>query len=242
MKGYINEDDIEKVRESTDIVNIITDYLPLKKAGINHVGLCPFHNEKTPSFTVSESKQFFHCFGCGEGGDVVTFIMKKENLDFPEAVEFLADKAGITLEEANPRDEELVDEREKGYKINRDAARFFFSNLWKAKSPLSYLRNRSISDKTIKQFGLGYALDSWNALHEHLLSKGYRDDEIEKVGLIGKRSKGDGYYDKFRNRIIFPIINPKGNILGFGGRVLDDSMPKYLNSQETYIFNKGYDL
>lgn len=242
MKGYINEDDIDRVRESTDIVNIIADYLPLKRTGINHVGLCPFHSEKTPSFTVSESKQFFHCFGCGEGGDVVSFIMKKENLDFPEAVKFLADKAGISLEERDPKDRELLEKRSRGYEINRDAARFFFSNLWKSKPSLDYLRNREITDKTIKQFGLGYALDSWNALHDHLKSKGHSDEEIEKVGLIGKRSKGDGYYDKFRNRIIFPIINTKGNVLGFGGRVLDDSMPKYLNSQETYIFSKGYNL
>ncbi len=242
MKGYIKEDDIEKVREASDIVNIVTDYLPLKQTGINHVGLCPFHNEKTPSFTVSEPKQFFHCFGCGEGGDVVTFIMKKENLDFPEAVRFLADKAGISLEEAAPRDKEMEEKRSKGYEINRDAARFFYSNLWSGNDPLSYLRKRNIPDKVIKQFGLGYALDSWSSLHDHLRSKGYDDEDIEAVGLIGKRSKGDGYYDKFRNRIIFPIINSKGRILGFGARALDDSMPKYLNSQETYIFNKGNNL
>lgn len=242
MKGYINDDDIEKVRESTDIVDIIAEYLPLKKTGSNHVGLCPFHNEKTPSFTVSESKQFFHCFGCGEGGDVVTFIMKKENLEFPEAVKFLADKAGIAIEESNPRDIEMDKKRDTGYEMNKDAARFFFSNLWQENKALRYLRDRNIPDKTIRQFGLGYALDSWDSLYEHLKSKGYNDDEMEKVGLIGKRSKGSGYYDKFRNRIIFPIINTKGNILGFGGRVLDDSMPKYLNSKETYIFNKGYNL
>ncbi len=242
MKGYISEDDIERVRESTDIVNIITDYLPLKKTGTNHVGLCPFHNEKTPSFTVSEAKQFFHCFGCGEGGDVVTFIMKKENLDFPEAVKFLADKAGILIEESKHTDKQLDEKRAKGYEINKDAARFFYANLWREQIPLNYLRSRNIPDKTIRQFGLGYAMDSWNSLYDYLGSKGHSDDEIESLGLIGKRSKGSGYYDKFRNRIIFPIINAKGNILGFGGRVLDDAMPKYLNSQETYIFNKGYNL
>lgn len=242
MKGYINEDDIEKVRENTDIVDIISDYLPLKKTGSNHVGLCPFHNEKTPSFTVSESKQFFKCFGCGEGGDVVTFIMKKENLDFPEAVKFLADKAGIVIEESEVRDKEIDKKKHTGYEINKDAARFFYSNLWKENTALNYLKNRNIPDKTIRQFGLGYALDSWDSLYKHLKYKGYSDEDIEKVALIGKRSKGSGYYDKFRNRIIFPIINTKGNVLGFGGRVLDDSMPKYLNSKETYIFNKGYNL
>ncbi len=242
MKGYISEENIEKVRESTDIVDLVGDYLQLKRTGVNYVGLCPFHNEKTPSFTVSESKQFFHCFGCGEGGDVVSFIMKKENLDFPDAVRLLADRAGIMLEESTPRDVELANERSRGYKINRDAARFFFSKLWESERQLNYLRNRGIGDRTIKQFGLGFAPDSWNSLYDHLKSKGYEDGAIEKVALIGKRSKGTGYYDKFRNRIIFPIINTKGNVIGFGGRVIDDTMPKYLNSQETYIFNKGYNL
>lgn len=242
MKGYINEEDIEKVRETADIVNIISDYLPLKRAGANYVGLCPFHNEKTPSFTVSDTKQFFHCFGCGEGGDVVTFIMKKENLDFPEAIKFLADKLGISIEEQLPKDKKVYDEKIKYYEINREAARFFHSNLSKDKNALKYLHMRNISNKVIRQFGLGYSLDSWESLHSYLKSKGYEDEEVEKVGLIAKRSNNNGYYDKFRKRIMFPIIDVKGRVIGFGGRVIDDSMPKYLNTQETMIFNKGNNL
>lgn len=242
MKGYINEEDIEIIRDTANIVDIVSDYLPLKKSGANYVGLCPFHNEKTPSFTVSDTKQFFHCFGCGEGGDVVTFIMKKENLDFPDAVKFLADKLGIAIQEKMPKDKKIYNEKLKAYEINREAARFFYSNLNNSKSSLDYLYSRGIPNKVIKQFGLGYSLDSWESLYRHLKSKGYEEELIEKLGLIGKRSSGNGYYDKFRNRIIFPIIDVKGKVIGFGGRVLDDSMPKYLNSQETIVFNKGNHL
>lgn len=242
MKGYINEEDIENIRNTANIVDIISDYLPLKKSGANYVGLCPFHNEKTPSFTVSDTKQFFHCFGCGEGGDVVTFIMKKENLEFPDAVKFLADRLGMVIEEKMPKDKKLYDERLKAYEINKEAARFFHLNLNKSKSSLDYLYSRGIPNKVIKQFGLGYSLDSWDSLYKYLTSKGYKVELIEKLGLIGRKSKGTGYYDKFRNRIIFPIIDVKGRVIGFGGRVLDDSMPKYLNSQETIVFNKGNNL
>lgn len=242
MNLYINDETIEKVRDTSDIVNIISDYIQLKKSGSNYVGLCPFHGEKTPSFTVSETKQFFHCFGCGEGGDAVTFIMKKENLGFPEAIKFLADKMGIAIEETKPKDEKQSQERNRGYEINKEAARFFFSNLTKDRNVINYLYKRNITDKSIKQFGLGYSLDRWNALYNHLKSKGYGDEELEKLGLIGKKSGNDGYYDKFRNRVMFPIIDTKGRVIGFGGRVLDNAMPKYLNSQETFIFNKGNNL
>lgn len=242
MTIFINDEIIEKVRDSSDIIDVISDYISLKKSGTNYVGLCPFHNEKTPSFTVSDTKQFFHCFGCGEGGDVVTFIMKRENLSFPEAVKFLADKKGIVIEETKPKNEKLIQERNRGYEINKEAARFFFSNLTKDKNPLNYLYKRNIKDKAIKQFGLGYALDRWDALYNYLKLKGYDSQEIEKLGLIGRKTGNDGYYDKFRNRIIFPIIDIKGRVIGFGGRVLDNSMPKYLNSQETFIFNKGNHL
>lgn len=242
MKGYINEDDIENLRNTANIVDIISDYLPLTKRGSNYVGLCPFHNEKTPSFTVSEPKQFFHCFGCGKGGDVVTFIMDKENLEFPDAVRFLADRLGIVLEEKVVKDKDKYDERIKGYEINKEAGRFFYSNLFKNERSLDYLHKRGLSTKVIKQFGLGYSLDSWDALYNYLKSKGYKEELIEKLGLIGKRSTGDGYYDKFRNRIMFPIFDVKGRVIGFGGRVLDDTMPKYLNSKETIVFNKGNNL
>ena len=242
MTLYINDEIIEKVRDASDIVDIISGYIPLKKSGSNYVGLCPFHNEKTPSFTVSDTKEFFHCFGCGEGGDVIAFIMKRENLSFPEAVKFLADKAGIIIEERKPKDNKYLEEKNRGYEINKVAARFFYDNLTKNKVALEYLYKRKISSKVIRQFGLGYALDNWSALFNYLKSKGYKEEEISKVGLIRKKSTNDGYYDIFRNRIIFPIIDVRGRVIGFGGRVLDNSMPKYLNSQETYIFSKGNNL
>ncbi len=239
MTIYINDDAIEKVKESVDIVNLISEYLPLKKSGANYVGLCPFHNEKTPSFTVSEAKDFFHCFGCGEGGDGVTFIMKKENLDFPGAIKFLADKYGITIDETQV-DEKRMEEKKRAYEINRDTARFFFDNLTNNPKSLEYLGKRNINTKIIRQFGLGYAMDSWNNLYNFLKAKGYNEEELVSVGVIAKGK--NGYYDKFRNRIIFPIIDTKSRVVGFGGRVLDDSMPKYLNSQDTIVFNKGNHL
>ena len=239
MTNYINDETIEKVRDLADIVKVVSDYVPLKKAGANYVGLCPFHNEKTPSMTVSESKQFFHCFGCGEGGDAVTFIMKRENLAFPEAIRFLAEKLGVPIEETGTKDPNIAEKRDKLYEINREAARFFLNNLTRNEKALNYLYKRNISDKLIKQFGLGYSLDSWDSLYKHLLSKGYQNDEMETLGLIGKRSNNDGYYDKFRNRIMYPIIDTRSRVIGFGGRVLDETMPKYLNSKETPIFNKG---
>lgn len=241
MAVYINDDTIEKVKESIDIVNLISDYLPLKKSGTNYVGLCPFHSEKTPSFTVNQSKDFFHCFGCGEGGDGVTFIMKKENLDFPEAIKFLADKYGISIEET-PIDNKRLEEKNRAYEINRDAARFFHDNLTKNPKALDYLKRRKISPKVIRQYGLGFAEDSWGKLYDFLKLKDYSDEELEKLGLIGKRTGNKGYYDKFRNRIIFPIIDTKSRVVGFGGRVLDHTMPKYLNSQDTIVFNKGNHL
>ena len=168
--------------------------------------------------------------------------MKKENLGFPEAIRFLADKLGVAIEESTPIDPEIVKKRDRRYEINKEAAYFFHRNLIENQNALNYFYKRDINVKIIKQFGLGYALDSWNALHNHLLTKGYNNVEIEELGLIGKRSDNNGYYDKFRNRIIFPIIDTRSRVIGFGGRVLDDSMPKYLNSPETPIFYKGHNL
>lgn len=242
MTFFVDNEIVEKIRDASDIVDIISSYLPLKKSGSNYVGLCPFHNEKTPSFTVSESKQFFHCFGCGEGGDVVSFIMKRENLSFPEAVKLLAEKAGIEIEEKEPKDLIKTEEKNKGYEINKEAARYFFNNLKENAKVLDYLYKRKIGNKVIRQFGLGYALNSWDALYKYLRGMNFKDEEIYRVGLIGKRAKNDGFYDKFRGRIIFPIIDTKGRVIGFGGRVMDNTMPKYLNSPETYIFNKGNHL
>lgn len=241
MSYTINDEIIEKVRDASDIVDIISRYVSLKKSGSNYVGLCPFHNEKTPSFTVSHQKQLFHCFGCGEGGDVISFIMKMENLTFPEAIKYLADISGIPLDEKKV-DKKLEKEKEKIYEINKEAARFYYYNLINNKKALMYLKNRNINKRVLNQFGLGYAQDSWNNMYEYLKNKGYDDLDIEKTGLIGRRRDDTGYYDKFRNRIMFPIIDTMDRVIGFGGRVLDNSMPKYLNSKDTLVFTKGNNL
>lgn len=242
MVKSINDEIIDKIRDNGDLVETISRYLQLKRTGSSYVGLCPFHNEKTPSFTVSETKQLFHCFGCGVGGDIITFIMKIENLSFLEAVKFLADLQGIAIDEEYIVEDKLKSEKEMIYNINRDAARYYYSNLIRSKEPLIYLQNRNINRKVISQFGLGYALDSWNSIYNYLKEKGYREEDIEKAGLIGRRKDNTGYYDKFRNRIVFPIIDIKNRVIGFGGRVLDNTMPKYLNSQDTLVFSKGYNL
>lgn len=239
MTNYTNDQVVERIKDTIDIVDFISGYVKLDKSGANYVGLCPFHNEKTPSFTVSENKNFFHCFGCGAGGDVLEFAMKKENLSFPEAIKFLGDRYGIEVEEQKPQDLERQNKRNRSYEINRVAAKFFLNNLMENEKALSYLNDRGIDNKTIRSFGLGYALDGWEFLHNYLKEKGYDSEELEELGLVGRRSNGNGFYDKFRNRIIFPIIDTRSRVIGFGGRVLDDTMPKYLNSQETLVFHKG---
>ena len=241
MTNFISDDTIEKIKDSSEIVEIISDYVQLKRSGANYVGLCPFHNEKTPSFTVSPTRQFFHCFGCGEGGDSISFIMKKENLDFIEAIKFLGNKYGIEIGETQLEDKH-VDEKERLYEINREAARFFYKNLINNHEALEYLKKRQLNPKIIKNFGLGYSLNSWDNLYKYLANKGYKEEEIEKIGLIARKSGNNGYYDKFRNRIIFPIIDIKSRVIGFGGRIIDEGMPKYLNSKESIIFNKGNHL
>lgn len=242
MTYIINDEIIERIHEEGNIVDLVAEYLELKKSGANFVGLCPFHNEKTPSFTVSESKQFYHCFGCGEGGDLISFIMKMENMTFIEASKHLANKLGIPLAEKSEKDKKLDREREKIYEINREAARFFYRNLREDARALAYLSNRKIKRQTLVQFGLGLAPDSWDSSYKYLLGKGYDEKDIEKAGLIALRRDKSGYYDRFRNRIIFPIIDTKDRVIGFGGRVLDESMPKYLNSRDTLAFAKGNNL
>lgn len=238
MTIYINDETIEKVKDISDIVEIVSDYIPLKKSGSNFVGLCPFHNEKTPSFTVSDAKQFFHCFGCGEGGDAITFVMKKENLEFIEAIKFLANKYGIEIE-GKKLDPKYIDEKERAYEINREAARWFYKNLTIDRMALEYLKRRQIGPKVIRQFGLGYSLNSWDSLYNYLTNKGYKPKELEEIGLIAPKSGDTGYYDRFRNRIIFPIIDTRSRVIGFGGRIMDHNMPKYLNSKESIVFDKG---
>lgn len=240
--SYIDDNILEEIRDRVDIVELINSYVTLKKSGSNYLGLCPFHSEKTPSFSVSEQNQFYHCFGCGAGGDIFEFIMKRENLNFQESVKFLADKYGIELKEPTKEDREIQDKKDRYFKINKEAAKYFLNNLMESKHARDYLENRKISYKLSRNFGLGYALDSWEGLYRHLLSRGYKAEEMDALGLISRRKNAGGYYDKFRNRIIYPIIDTKSRVIGFGGRVLDDSMPKYLNSMETLVFNKGNNL
>lgn len=241
MSSYIDEEIVEQIKDNIDIVDLISDYVELKKTGANFVGLCPFHNEKTPSFTVSDVKNIFHCFGCGQGGDGVAFVMKKENMSYPEALRFLAEKMNIEIIEKEVDNSKTLI-RDKTYEINRQAALFYYKNLQRHYSAKSYLNKRAIDEKTIKRFGLGYSLDKWESLYKYLRDKGYKDDEIEKTGLIGKRRDKKGYYDKFRNRIIFPIVDTRSRVIGFGARAIDDTMPKYLNSPDTVVFNKGNQL
>lgn len=241
MSSYIDEEIVERIKDNIDIVDLISDYVQLKKTGANYIGLCPFHNEKTPSFTVSDVKNIFHCFGCGEGGDGVSFIMKRENLDYPQALRFLAEKMNIEIVERQVDDKKNLI-KDKTYEINREAALFYYNNLSKIDKPQYYLKKRNINSNTIRRFGLGYALDEWESLYEYLSDKGYKDEEIDKTGLVGRRKDNKGYYDKLRNRIIFPIIDIKARVIGFGGRVIDHTMPKYLNSPDTVVFNKGNHL
>ena len=232
---------IEKIKEEMNIVDLIEEYLYLKKSGSNHIGLCPFHSEKTPSFTVSDDKQIFHCFGCGAGGDGITFIMQRENLDFIGAIRFLADKYNIPWEEKEV-DSKEEDEKNEIYSINKEAARFFLNELAENNLAKDYLKDRNISGQISKTFGLGFAPDSWNKLLNHLKAKGFEEEVIYRAGLVSKSKERDTYFDKFRNRLIFPIIDTKSRVIGFGGRVLDKSLPKYLNSPDTKVFNKGFYL
>lgn len=237
----ISEEVIQKVKEQTDIIDVISEKVRLKKTGRNFIGNCPFHSEKTPSFTVSQDKQIYKCFGCGEAGNVFSFIMKVENKSFPEAVKALAEKVGIEVEEKSNLNKARKDEFEKMKKLNVDAAKYFYANLRRNKKAFQYLKNRSMDERTMTKFGLGFALDEWHALGDYLRGKGYSDKEMSDLGLIIK-SKKSNYYDRFRNRVIFPVFDYKGTVIGFGGRVLDDSKPKYLNSPETPLFLKGTNL
>ncbi|MBI6871734.1 DNA primase [Clostridium aciditolerans] len=236
----ISEDVIQRVKEENDIVDVISETVKLKRAGRNYSGLCPFHHEKTPSFSVSVDKQIYKCFGCGEAGNVITFVMKTKNLNFPEAVKLLADRVNIDLELDHDNDNKN-NNFEKLYTLNVESARYFFNCLQKDDTAKKYLINRGITEATIRKFGLGYSIDRWDGLIRHLKAKRYTELDMLTAGLVIKSQKGS-YYDRFRNRIIFPVFNYKGKVIGFGGRVLDDSKPKYLNSPETSLFKKGINL
>lgn len=236
----ISEELIQKIKEENDIVDVISESVRLKRAGRNFTGLCPFHNEKSPSFSVSGEKQIYKCFGCGEAGNVITFIMKSKNLNFIEALEYLANRVNIEFNQS-PEYKQSKNEKEVFYNLNVDAAKFFFQNLKVNKRAKEYFLGRGITQNTINKFGLGYSLDNWHALLSYLKKKGYKEKDLELNGLIIKSEKGN-YYDRFRNRVMFPVFDYKGKVIGFGGRVLDDTKPKYLNSPEGPIFSKGTQL
>lgn len=243
---FYSEDVVSEVILSNDIVDIVSSYTQLKRSGRGFTGLCPFHNEKTPSFHVSPDKQLYHCFGCGEGGSVIQFIMKIENLDFVEALRFLADRAGIALPENNQNnaaaDKEHI-KKQKNITANKLAAKFFYDNLMSENGRAGYeyfTEKRAFSNKTIVHFGLGFASDSADMLVNYLVGFGYDKSELVDFGLAV--IKGNRIIDKFRNRVMYPIIDLRGNVVAFGGRVLDDSKPKYLNSPDTKAFNKSNQL
>ncbi|MBO4980176.1 MAG: DNA primase [Clostridia bacterium] len=235
---------IEEILYRTDIEELVGSYVTLKRAGSNLSGLCPFHSEKTPSFSVSPAKKFFYCFGCGAGGDAITFVMKMENLDYPQAVEFLAKRAGVTIPESGKREGGFS--RERVYAMNVEAAKFFRSCLFDPKygqEAMEYLRGkRRLSTEIIRRFGLGFSPNTFGMLTDHMHKKGYRDEELIAGFLCGKSQKTGRSYDYFRNRVMFPIIDVSGNVVAFGGRVMDDSKPKYLNSSDTPGFKKSKNL
>ena len=237
----INDNVLDEIRDRADIVDLIGEYVDLKRSGSNYMGLCPFHSEKTPSFSVSPSKSIFKCFGCGVGGDVITFIMKRENLNFPESVEFLAEKYNVRLSEYKDENKEARDKRNRLYDINREAAMHFLNNLSSSPKAQKYLRDRGLSEKTIRAYGLGYSKDSWTDLYDHLTKLGYKEEELLDLNLISK-SKNGNYIDRFRDRVMFPIINRNNKVIAFGARGFGDAKPKYLNSRETPIFHKGSNL
>jgi DNA primase len=239
MSPLYSPDQVELVNSSNDIVEVISQYLPLKRAGRNFKALCPFHNEKTPSFNVSPEKQIFHCFGCGAGGDVISFVMRKENMTFPEAVRHLARRANIRLPEADPR---AASQREKLFALHQLAAEFYHWGLTRSRAgerAREYLRGREISGSAIEAFGLGYAQPGWESFLGRARKQGYPDGLLAEAGLVIKREKGGGCYDRFRDRLIVPVRDVRGRTIAFGGRVLNDSLPKYINSPETPLFHKG---
>ncbi len=242
---YYPDEIVEEVRMKNDIVDVVSGYVKIQKKGSSYFGLCPFHNEKSPSFSVSPSRQMYYCFGCGAGGNVFTFVMEYENYSFPEAIKYLAEKAGVSLPEAEYSEEMKKREGKRGrlLEINKEAAKYFFYQLRsdKGEGGYSYLRKRQLSDETIKKFGLGFANVTSNDLVKYLKSKGFEDKLIQEAGLASFDEKY-GMHDKFWNRVMFPIQDINHRVIGFGGRVMGDAKPKYLNSPETMIFDKSRNL
>ncbi|MCK8824484.1 DNA primase [Fuchsiella alkaliacetigena] len=244
--AYIDEDFIDQVRETNDIIDVVSEYLRLEKAGKNYKGLCPFHEEKTPSFTVTPTEQLYYCFGCGEGGNVFNFIMEIEGVEFPEAIRILAQRVGLDLPAgAGGLSEEERTKKSKLYEVHTLAAKLFNyllldTNL--GEEAYNYLQNRGYQREILVQFKVGYAPDSWDNLLNFFKKRGYSPALLAEAGLIISRKQQNGYYDRFRNRLIFSIFSQRDQVIGFGGRVLDDSQPKYLNSPESLIFDKSEEL
>lgn len=241
---YYTDEQIEEVRSKSDIVQIIGRYVNLKRTGSSYVGLCPFHSEKSPSFNVSPSRQMYKCFGCGVAGNVITFIMEYENYTFPEAMEFLAEQAGVTISksELSPEMKREKNLRTELVQINAKAASYYYAKLKSpaGKTGYEYFLSRGLSEETIRHFGLGYAGQGGNELYRYLKSQGYADQVLKETGLFKMNERG--VYDKFWNRVMFPIMDINNRVIGFGGRVMGDAKPKYLNSPETKLFNKSKNL
>ena len=241
---FYPEDIVEEVRTKNDIVDIVSGYVKLQKKGSNYFGLCPFHNEKSPSFSVSPSKQMYYCFGCGAGGNAITFLMEYENYSFPEALQVLADRAGVELpkEEMSKEARAQADLRATLLEINKLAANYFYYQLKQPQGKLGYdyLTGRKLSDATILHFGLGFANKTSDDLYRYLKSKGYKDEILKETGLVSIEERGA--HDKFWNRVMFPIMDVNNRVIGFGGRVMGDGTPKYLNSPETKLFDKSRNL
>lgn len=242
---YYPDEIVEEVRMKNDIVDVVSGYVKIQKKGSSYFGLCPFHNEKSPSFSVSPSRQMYYCFGCGAGGNVFTFVMEYENYSFPEAIKHLAQKAGVSLPEAEYSEEMKKREgkRSRLLEVNKEAAKYFFYQLRsdKGEGGYAYLKKRQLSDETIKKFGLGFANVTSNDLVKYLKGKGFEDKLIQEAGLASFDEKY-GMHDKFWNRVMFPIQDINHRVIGFGGRVMGDAKPKYLNSPETMIFDKSRNL
>lgn len=242
---YYPEELVEEVRARNDIVDVVSGYVRMQKKGANYFGLCPFHNEKSPSFSVSPAKQMYYCFGCGAGGNVLTFVMEYENYTFPEALKFLADRAGVKLPEVEYSQEARQKENRRAQllEVNREAAKYFYFQLRspQGKQGYEYFKSRQLSEETMKQFGLGYANKTSDDLVKYLHSKGYKDDLLTEAGLAAFDERF-GMHDKFWNRVMFPIQDSNHRVIGFGGRVMGDGKPKYLNSPETPIFDKSRNL
>ncbi len=245
--GRIADDKIDEIRDRSDIVEVVSSYLPLKRSGVNHQGLCPFHQEKSPSFNVNSARQIFHCFGCGVGGNVFSFVMRMEGLSFPEAVRRLGEKVGIDVEAeaVSPTEVRRREERERLLQINEVAGAFYHQVLLEEDSAMSarrYLRQRGYEGETVRTFHLGFAPEGRGTLEKHLAEKKFSNDDVRQSGLVRPDKQDKGHYELFRNRLLFPIHDLQGRIVAFGGRVLDNSLPKYINSPETAVYHKSQTL